>query len=54
MIIIEINYVAIDADNYTCHGYYIIIFSSSTYTLQCDLNVDVQVISSGEMTCEGT
>ena len=37
-----------------CHGYYIIEFSSSTYTLQADLSIDGKVISSGEMVCEGT
>ena len=52
-IITEINVGAINADYSTCHGYYIIIFLS-LYTLQEDFNVDVQVISSGEMVCEGT
>ena len=42
---------AIDADDYSCHGYYIIKFSSSPYTLQEDLSIDGQVISSGEMLC---
>ena len=41
------NYGAIDADNSSCHGYYIIRFSSSLYTLQSELNIDGQVISSG-------
>ena len=50
----ERNYGAIDADEYTCHGYYIIKFSSYTYTLQYDLSIDGQVIYSGEMVCEGT
>ena len=54
LIIIERNYGAIDADYSTYHGYYIIIFSSSLYNLQVDLNIDVQVTSSGEMVCEGT
>ena len=54
LIIMEGDYVAIDADDYTCHGYYIIIFYSSPYILQADFSVDVQVISSGEMVCEGT
>ena len=48
------NYGAIDADNYSCHSYYIIIFSSYLYTLQEDLNIDGQVVSSGEMVCERT
>ena len=33
LIIIEGSYVAIDANNYTFHGYYNIIFYSSPYTL---------------------
>ena len=45
-----------DIDNYdsSFHGYYIIKFSSSPYTLQEDLSIDRQVISSGEMVCKGT
>ena len=44
----------IDDDNTSFRGYYnIIIFSSCKYTLQADLNIDGQVISSGEMVCEG-
>ena len=54
LIIIEENYGAIDADYSTYHGYYIIIFSSSLYNLQADLNIDGQVIYSDEMVCEGT
>ena len=50
----EVKYGAIGDDYYTCHGYYIINFSSSQYILQSDLNSDGQVISSGEMVCEGT
>ena len=53
-IIMEVKYGAIGDDYYTCHGYYIINFSSSQYILQSDLNSDGQVISSGEMVCEGT
>ena len=34
LIVTEGDYVDIDADDSTCHGYYIIKFSSSTYTLQ--------------------
>ena len=45
---------AIDADDYTCNGYYIIKVSSSPYILQADLSIDGQVISSGEIVCEGT
>ena len=53
LIIIEVKYGAIDTDDSSCHGYCIIKFSSSPYTLQSDLNIDGQVISSGEMVCEG-
>ena len=53
LIIVEGKYVAIDADDSTCHGYYIIRFSSSPYTLQSDLIINGQVISSGEMVCKG-
>ena len=34
LIIMEVNYCDIYADYFTCHGYYIILFSSPTYTLQ--------------------
>ena len=54
LIITEVNYGAIDADDYACHNYYIIRFFSSTYNLQADLNIDGQVIYSGGMLCEGT
>ena len=54
LIIIEGNYSTIDDDDFTYHGYYIIIFSSSSYTLQEALSSDGQVISSGEMVSEGT
>ena len=54
LIITEVNYGNIDADEYACHGYYIIIFSSSTCTLQVYFNIYVQVIYSCEMVCEGT
>ena len=50
----EEKYGAIDTDDSSCHGYYIIKFYSSPYTLQSDLSIDGQVISSGEMICEGT
>ena len=46
LIIMEENYSDIDADDSTCHGYYNIIFSSSPYTLQADLSMGSQVISS--------
>ena len=51
--IIEGNYGAIDADDSSCHGYYIIKFSSSLYTLQAEFIIYGQVISSGGMVCEG-
>ena len=54
LVIVEGKYGAIDTDNYSWHGYYIIKFSLSTYTLQSDLSIDRQVISSGEILCEET
>ena len=39
LIIMEVNYGAIDADDYSCHGYYIIKFSSSSYIIQSDLSI---------------
>ena len=54
LIIIEVNYSTIYDDYSTWHGYYIIIFSSSPYTLQADFNIEGQVISSGEIVCEVT
>ena len=54
LIITEINYDDIDANDSACHGYYIIIFSPSPYTLQADLSIDGHVISFGGMLCEGT
>ena len=53
-IIMEGNYSCIDADDYSFYGYYIIKFYSSPYTLQSEFSIDGQVISSGEMVCEGT
>ena len=41
-------------DDYSLHGYYIIKFSSSPYTLQEDLIFNGQAIYSGGMVCEGT
>ena len=49
----EGNSVAVDADYYTFHGYYIIKLSSSKYTLQADASTDSQFISYYEMVCEG-
>ena len=54
LIIMEGKYGAIDTDDYSCHGYYTIKFSSSLYTLQVYLSIDEQVISFGEMVREGT
>ena len=39
LIILKGKYGAIDADYTSCQGYYIIRFSESPYTLQCDLNI---------------
>ena len=53
LITIEVNLGDIGSVDYTCHGYYINIFSSSTFTLQPYLNIDGQFISTGEVVCEG-
>ena len=45
---------AIDVNDYFCHGYYTIKFSSSPYTLQAYLIIDGQVLYSSESLCEGT
>ena len=50
----EGKYDVIDTDNFSCHSYYIIKFSSSPYTLQADLSIDENVILSGEILFEGT
>ena len=47
LIIMEGNCGAIDYDDYSCYGYYIIKFSSYPYTPQSDLSIDGKVISSG-------
>ena len=54
LIIMEGNHGDIDADDSTCHGYYIIKFSLCPYTLQAYLSIDGQVIFSSEMVCEGS
>ena len=54
LIILEVNYGAINDDDSPCHGYHMIKFSSYPYTLQADLIIDSRVISSDEMVCEGT
>ena len=51
LIIMEGNYSDIDLDDSTCHGYFIIKFSSSPYILQAESSIDGQVIYSGEMVC---
>ena len=43
-IIMEDEYGVIDTDDSSCHGYYIINFSSFPYTLQADLSIDGKVI----------
>ena len=45
LMIIEVNYGAIDADDSTCNGYYIIKAISSPYTLESDLIIDGQVVA---------
>ena len=52
--IMEGNCVSVDAYDSTGHGYYIIKFSSSTYTLQSGVSIDGQFISYHKMVCEGT
>ena len=54
LIIIEENYGVIDSGYSACHSYYIIIFSSSLYTLQANLIIYSKFISSGEIVFEGT
>ena len=54
LIIIEGNYGVIDSGDSTCHSYYIIRFSSCPYTLQVELIIYGQVVSSGKMVCEET
>ena len=48
------NFGSIDDDDSSCHGYYIIKCSSSPNTFHADLSIHDQVISSGDMVCEGT
>ena len=47
LISMEGKYGAIGTDNYSCRGYYIIKFYFSPNTLQADLSIDGQFISSG-------
>ena len=51
LIIMEGNYVSIDSDDSTCHGYYIIRFTSPPYALQADLVIYGQVILPVEIVC---
>ena len=53
LIILGVKYVAIDTDDSLCNGYYIIKFSSYPYTLQSEMSIDGQGISSSKMVCEG-
>ena len=53
-IISEVKYGAIDTDDSSCNGYYIINFYSSPYILQAYLSIYGRVIPSGEIICEGT
>ena len=54
LINMEGNYGLIDAEKFTCIGYNIIKFPSSTYFHKWDLSIDGPVISSVEVVCEGT
>ena len=54
LVVMEGKYGVIGTDDFSCSGYYIIKFYLSPYTLQAYLSIDGQVISSGEMLCEGT
>ena len=53
LIIMKGKYGDTDADNSTCHSYYIIKICSYKYNLQAELSIDGQVIYSGEIVCEG-
>ena len=54
LIIMEVKCGAIDADDSSCHFYYINKFSLSPYNLQSDLSIDSQVIYPDELIHEGT
>ena len=54
LIIIEGKCCDVDTGDSSWHGYYIIKFSSSPYSLQEDSSIDGKIISFGEMVCEGT
>ena len=53
LIIMEVNCGAIYSGDSSDHGYYIIKFSSSPYTLQSYLIINGRVIYSGEMVSKG-
>ena len=50
-IIYKVNFGDVDAGDHSCHGYYIIRFSSLPYTLQEDLIMDRQIVFSRKMVC---
>ena len=54
LVITEVNCGSVSADDSTCRDYYNIRFSTSTYTLQSELNIDCQVIYSGKILCKRT
>ena len=54
LIFMEVKYGAIDVDNYSCHGCYIIKFPSFPYTLQAYLIIGGKVISPVKLVCEWT
>ena len=54
LVITKGNYGSIGADDFSCNGYYIILFYSYPYTLQSDFNVYGPGMSSGEMVCKVT
>ena len=54
LVIMKGTYGAINADDSSCHDYYILKFSSSPYTFKGDLRIDGRFISYGEMVGEGT
>ena len=47
LVFMEGKYGAIDIDDSSCYGYYIIKFSSSPFTPQSDFSIDGKVIYSG-------
>ena len=53
LIIMSGKYGAIDTDYFSCYGYYIIKFSSLSYTLQADLIIDGQLFDQAEFYVKG-